>query len=114
MQFVIQRHKATIDLGTNARMANFGVHCICEIDRRRVQRQGNHFALRSKDKKFVLYKVFFQTFHEVRRVGNIGLPVDNAVQPVNIPRGSTVFICIVGSNTPLGAIMHFTCADLYF
>ncbi len=112
MQLVLERHQAAVDLGADARVPDLGVHGVGEVDRGRPDRQRDHPTLRGEHEDLVLLEVGLQVLHELRRVGDLGLPVDDAVQPVDVAGRRVVLVGEVGGDAPLGPLVHLARADL--
>ena len=77
-----------LTLAPTQRVADLGVHGVGEVDRGRPERQGDHPPLRREDEHLVLLEVGLQALHELGRVGDVGLPVDDAVEPVDVGVGA--------------------------
>ena len=73
-----------LTLAPMQRVADLGVHGVGEVDRRRPDRQRDDPALRREHEDLVLLEVGLQVLHELRRVGDLGLPVDDPVEPVDV------------------------------
>ena len=113
MQHGAERHQTAVDLGTDAGMADIGVHRISEVDTGRADRQRDDPALRGEDEHLVLFEVGLQVLHEGRGVGDVGLPVDDAVQPVDVAGRAIALVGPVGGDAPFGALVHLLRSDLH-
>ncbi len=82
-----QRHEPSVDLGADAGVTDLGVHGVGEVDAGRADGQRDHPPFRGEDEHLVLLEVGLQVLHEGRRVGDVGLPVDDPVQPVDVAAG---------------------------
>ena len=109
-----QRNQSTVDASTNTGITNSSVHRVGKINWARPERQRDHATFRSKNKYLVLIKIGFQTLHELRRISDIALPVDNPIQPINIWYFVVIFIGPVSGYSPLGSLVHFARANLNF
>ena len=124
---MVERHQAPIHPGADAAVSHLGVHPVGEVDRRRAGGQGDQAPFRREDVHLVLAKVGLQVQHEVVGVGQVLLPVDDAVQPVAVVLGVRVdrrrrrrrfqhralLVGPVGRHPKLGLAVHFTGADLH-
>ena len=109
-----QWNKSTIHASTDTSVTNGCVYRVGKINWTRTQWQSNHAAFGGKHKDLVLVKIGFQTLHELRRISNIALPVNDAIQPINIGYFVVIFVRPVCCYSPLGSLMHFTGANLNF
>src|SRR5579871_1271507 len=71
MQFMAQRHHASVDFGADARMTNLGMNGIGKINRRRISRQNDYFALRRKGIDLFRIKINFQRRKKFVGIGDI-------------------------------------------
>ena len=108
-----QWYEAAIDLRTNTGMTNFGVHCVRKVDGRCTDRQRDHLALGREHENLVLLQVGFQVLHEGGGVADLGLPVDDAVQPIDIAGSTLVLVRPVRRNAPLGPLVHLASSNLH-
>ncbi len=110
---MVERHEPAVDLGADAGVADLGVHGVGEVDRRRPDRQRHDATLRREHEDLVLLEVGLQALHELRRVGDLGLPVDDAVQPVDVVGRRAVLVGPVGGDAPLRPLVHLAGPDLH-
>ena len=66
-----------------------------------------------ENEHLVLLEVGLQVLHEGCRIGDVGLPVDDAVQPVDVAGGAVVLVRPVRGDAPLGALVHLDGPDLH-
>src|SRR4051794_1977929 len=111
-QTMIERYEPTIDLGAYALVSDLGVHRVGEVDGRRVDRQRDDAALGREDEHLFLFEVGLQTLHELTGVADLGLPVDDAVEPVDVLGRCVFLVRPVRGDSPLGALVHLPRADL--
>ena len=107
-----ERDQASVDAGADAGVADLGVHAVGEVDRARAEWQRDHATLRSEHEDLVLVEVGLETLHELGRIGDFALPVDDAVEPVDVGCLVAGLVRPVGSHSPLGPLVHLARADL--
>ena len=110
----VERYETAVDLGANAAMPDVGVNRVGEVDRRRSDRQLDDLALRREDEDLVLIEIELQVRHELRRVGCLLLPLDDAVQPREVATRRILLVVPVGRHAMLGAGVHLPGAQLHF
>ena len=81
-QLVGQRHDLSVDLGAHATVSDVGVDLVGEVERRGARSQGLDLALGREHEHLVLEQVDLERFHELARVAQILLPVDQRSQPL--------------------------------
>ena len=108
-----QRHEAAVDLRSDTSMTDLGVHCVCEIDRRRPLGQRLDVPCRCGDEHLVLVEVHLQLIEELDRVGG---ELFERVQAPLPPHVGLLRLLVppVSSNTGFGQLVHLTGADLDF
>ena len=109
-----QWDESTIDSGSDTRIPDCCVDRIREINWARSERQGNHATFGGENKDLILIKIGFQTLHELCRISDIALPVNNAIEPINVGYFAVVFVGPVGGDSPFGPLMHFASTNLNF
>ena len=108
---MVERHEPAVHLGADAGVADLGVDRVGEVDRRGAAGQGDDPALRREDVDLVLLEVDLQHVEEPLGVGDLGLPVDDAVEPDHVVAGALVGP--VGGDAELGPLVHLLGADLH-
>src|SRR5580692_7840296 len=81
VQLVSQRHHAPIDFGSDAGVADFGVHAVGEVDRRRVAGQHHDLAFWSKRVNLFGIKIDLQRGKKFVGIADVPLPLDHLPQP---------------------------------
>jgi len=113
---VIQRHKAPIDLGAHAVVANLGMNAVGEVHGGGPRREINHIVLWSVDKHLVAEQVDLQELEELVALLEIGLQIEQLPQPthlvVQLRVGALLLILPVRGDAVLGRAMHLGGADL--
>ena len=104
-----ERHEPSVDLGADAVVPDLGVHRVGEVDAGRADRQRDDPPLRREHEDLVLFEVGLQVLHERRRVGDVGLPVDDAVQPVDVAASATSSLYDQCAATPHSARWCISC-----
>ena len=107
-----ERNQASVDARADAGVSDFGVHAVGKVDRTSAERQGDHATLRGEHEDLVLVEIGLQALHELGRVGDFALPVDDPVEPVDVGRFVAGLVRPVGGHSPLGPLMHFAGSDL--
>ncbi len=82
LQRVGERHDATVDLRTDAAVADVGVHRVGEVERRRTRRERLDLALGREDVDLVVVEVELQALHELLRARGLRLPLHEVANPV--------------------------------
>ena len=110
---MVERDQTSVHLGADAGVTDLGVDVVREIDRGRSDRQRHDLALGCEDVDLVLFEIGLQVRHELGGVGDLGLPVDQAVEPVDVGLiGVVVLVGPVGGDAPLRTMVHLLGADL--
>ncbi len=96
-----------------------GVDHVCEINRRRTSRQGNHIALGAETEYLILEHRQLGMFQKLFGLGCVFKDIKQIAQPailnaflVFIP--AALFIGPVRGNTVLVDLVHLSRADLHF
>ena len=95
-------------------MTDFGVHCVGKIHGSGIHRKSYHTTLWSEDKYFLLLQITLEIRHELIRIRNIRLPINDAIEPVGISRISSLFVRKVSRHSPFGTLMHLFGTNLHF
>jgi hypothetical protein len=109
---VRERNQTTVDPSTDAGVADLGVHRIGEVDGARSQWKGHHPPLGCEHEDLVLIQIGLQVLHELGRVDDVALPIDDPVQPVDVGGLGPVLVRPVGGDSPLGPLVHLATANL--
>src|SRR5579862_1655346 len=116
MEFVTQRHHASVDLGPGATVSDLGVDRIGEVDRRRLARQHQHLAFGGKGVNLFRIEIDFQRGEKFVGIGNIALPLDDLPQPgeplLVFGRDRAVLIFPMSRDPFFAHLVHFFRADL--
>ena len=78
-----------------------------------MNRQRDHSTLGGEHEHFFLLKVALEALHELVRIGDLGLPVDDAIEPIDVLGRRVFFVGPVRSDSPFGTLVHFACANLH-
>ncbi len=81
LELRLERHEAAVHPRADARVADFGVDGVGEIDRSGVDGQGDDLALRREHEHLVVFEVDLQRGHELGGIVGVVLPVDDSSQP---------------------------------
>ncbi len=119
MQGTINRDNHAVDLGADHFIADGGVNRVCKINRIGTAGQGNHIALRRKDKYFVLKNIGFKRMHKFVRVTRSVFRFDQPGNPfqlfVDFLFGAgAALVFPMSTHTVFGNVMHLPGTDLHF
>ena len=118
MQLVAQRHHASVDLGADAGVADFGVNRVSEVDGRGVARQHHDLALGREGVNLFGIEIDLQGGEEFVGIADIALPLDHLPQPCEallvLRRDRAVFVFPVGGDAFFRHLVHFFGANLDF
>ena len=119
VQFVTQRNHAAIHLGADAGVADFRVHRIREIDGRRIAREHDHLAFRSKGVDLFWIEIHLESGKEFAWVLYVLLPFHYLAQPIQTlfvfgADRASIFVLPVSSDPLFRHLVHFFGADLNF
>src|SRR5271166_2227713 len=81
VQFVAQRHHASVDFGTHAGVTDLGVDGVGEVDRRGIARKHYYFAFRREGVNLFGIEIDFERGKEFVGIADIALPLDHLPQP---------------------------------
>src|SRR5579862_3832102 len=116
MKLVAQRNHASVHLGADASVADFGVDGVGEIDGRGIARQNDDFTLRRKGIDLFGIEIDLECGEELVGIADVALPFDHLPQPgqaLFILRGDgTVFVFPVGGDALFRHLVHFFGANL--
>ena len=121
LQLVVQRHDLAVHARADAAVADVGVDLVGEVQRGRARGQRLDLALGREDEDLVLDQLAAQLVGELRRVVRVGLPVQQALEPLQA-RGRLVdggaaaaralLVAPVRGDAVLGGVVHLAGADL--
>src|SRR5580658_8230854 len=113
-----QRNHAPVHLGADAGVADFGVHAVSEVNRRRVPRQHYHFSFWCEGVDLFRIKIDLQCGEKFVGIADVALPLDYLPQPGEalfvLRRDWAVFVFPVGGNAFFRHLVHFLGANLDF
>ncbi len=92
---------------------DLGVHAVGEVDGRRIHGQGNRLPLWCEREDLVLFEIGLQVLEELQWIGDLVLPIDDSVQPIDVGRSRTVFVGPMGGHSPLCTTMHVMGTNLH-
>ena len=121
LQAVVERHDAPVDLGATAVVADFGVHAVGEVQRRRAFGQVDGVAVGGEDVDPIRLDIDPQLFGQTTDVAQLFVPLEHLTQPgdflfVVVGAGFDVgaLVAPVRADAQLGLFVHGVGADLHF
>ncbi len=115
LELVGERHDPAVDLRAHAAVTDVGVDLVGEVERRRARGQRLHLALRREHEHLVLEQVDLQGVHELLRVRQLLLPIQQASEPAQLAvvvRRSVLLVEPVRGDPELRHVVHLARADL--
>ncbi len=118
LQLIAQRHKATVDLGADAGIANLTMDGIGEIDRGRAARKLDKLALRREAEDLVAIEFELGIFEELVRRLAVVEDLEQILHPAETldigGHGVVLLVVPMRGNAFLGDLVHLEGADLDF
>jgi len=93
-------------------VADLGVDGVGEVEGGGALGQDDHVPLGREHVDLVVVEVALEVGHELGRIGGLGLPVEDLVQPDDVVGWGLLLVGPVGGHAQLGPLVHLLGADL--
>src|SRR5262245_50523284 len=117
LQFRLERHDSSVDLGSDTGIANLRMNCIGKVYGRGIPWQNDDFAFGCESINFLRIKIDFQSAQKVARILHFLLPFHQMPQPekaliIFFVQTSTRFVLPMSCDSFFSNSMHLHSSDL--